>query len=156
MSKRMIVNGSMAAAVFAFLLTASLSVADEDGDKLKGVKCPVSGKPAVEDKTVAYKEGEVYFCCPGCPGAFKKDTAKFATKANHQLAQTGQYEEAKCPLSGRGLNEDTVVEVAGVEVTFCCPNCQGKVADAEGDAQLEMVFSDKAFAKAFKPVKKDQ
>jgi len=156
MSKRLIVNGSILAALFAFLVAAApLSIAEEEGDKLKDVKCPVSGKAVVADKTVEYKEGMVYFCCPGCPGAFGKDTEKFAHKANHQLVQTGQYEGTKCPLSGRALNKDKVVEVAGVEVAFCCPNCQGKVADAEGEEQIKLAFNDKAFEKGFAPVKKD-
>ncbi len=154
MSKRLIVNGSIAATVFALLVTASFSVAEEKGDKLKGVKCPVSGKAVVADKTVDYKEGHVYFCCPGCPGAFGKNTEKFAHKANHQLVQTAQYEATKCAFSGRDLNKDTAVDVAGVEVTFCCPNCQAKVADAEGEEQIKLAFNDKAFAKGFKPVKK--
>ena len=96
----------------------------------------------------AYKGGKVYFCCENCPKAFAKDTAKYATKANHQLAATGQAKQAKCPISGAKLNAEKTVKVGGVEVQFCCEKCQGKVAAAEGDAQLELVFADAAFEKA--------
>jgi hypothetical protein len=75
-------------------------------------------------------------------------------KANQQLVATGQATQGKCPLSGGKLNPDASVEVGGVKVTFCCNDCKGKVADAKGDAQAELVFSDTAFAKAFEVKKK--
>lgn len=137
-------------AVFAVGLVA---FAAEEKAKFKAA-CPISGKDALEDKTADYKGGKVYFCCGNCPGAFTKDTAKYATKANAQLVSTGQFTQVKCPLSGGKLNPDTGVEVNGVKVTFCCNNCKGKVAEAKGDAQSELVFSDKAFEKGFEIKKK--
>lgn len=126
--------------------------------KLDDVKCVVNPKnDAKADKTLDYKEGKVFFCCDGCPKAFTKDTEKFATSANHQLVATGQYAQTKCPLTGKDLNPDQKVKVGGVEVTLCCGGCKGKVAKAEGAAQAELVFSDKAFEKGgFEPVKKDE
>ena len=112
-------------------------------------KCPVSGKDAIKDASLDYKGAKVYFCCPGCPDAFKADTAKFAAKANQQLVQTKQATQEKCPLSGGKLNPDTAVKVGEVSVTFCCNNCKGKVEKAEGDAQPDLVFSDAAFEKGF-------
>lgn len=35
--------------------------------------CPVSGKPIDKEQYVDYKDKRVYFCCPHCPEAFKKD-----------------------------------------------------------------------------------
>ncbi|MFO1006465.1 MAG: hypothetical protein U0929_10935 [Planctomycetaceae bacterium] len=134
------------AAVACMLLVAGLVVA-ADAKKFDQ-KCVVSGGPAKEDKTVDYKGGKVYFCCENCPKAFEKDVKKFATKANLQLAATGQAKQAKCPISGGKLNPEKTVKVGGVDVQFCCENCQGKVAKAEGDAQVELVFSDAAFEKA--------
>lgn len=134
------------AAVACMLLVAGLVVA-ADAKKFDQ-KCVVSGGPAKEDKTVDYKGGKVYFCCENCPKAFEKDVKKFATKANHQLVATGQAKQAKCPISGGKLNPEKTVKVGGVDVQFCCENCQGKVAKAEGDAQVELVFSDAAFEKA--------
>jgi YHS domain-containing protein len=155
MMKRLMASGVALAAVAALLLSASFTSAEEEKDKLKDVKCPVSGKQVVADKTAEYKEGVVYFCCPGCPKPFAADTAKYAAKANHQLVQTGQYEATKCPIAGRPINPDTAIDIAGVQVAFCCPNCKGKAEKAEGDAQIDLVFNDKAFEKAFAPVKKD-
>lgn len=139
------------AAALCLMLVAGFVVAEEakkEEAKKFDHKCVVSGGAAKEDKTVDYKGGKVYFCCENCPKAFAKDTAKFATKANHQLVATGQAKQAKCPLSGGPLNAEKTVKVGGVEVQFCCEKCQGAVAKAEGDAQVEMVFSEAAFAKA--------
>lgn len=134
------------AAALCLLMVAGFVVAEEA--KKFEQKCVVSGGAAKEDKTVDYKGGKVYFCCENCPKAFEKDVKKYATKANHQLVATGQAKQAKCPLSGGKLNAEKTVKVGGVEVQFCCEKCQGAVAKAEGDAQIELVFSDAAFEKA--------
>ncbi len=131
----------------AALLTATLYAAEKVD--LKDVKCPVSGEPAAEDHSVSYKGAKVYFCCPKCPKAFEKDTAKFAAKANHQLAATGQATQVKCPLTGKDLNDTTAIDVDGVEVAFCCNNCKGKAQKAKADEKIVLIFSDSAFKKAY-------
>lgn len=133
------------AAALCLLVVAGFVAAEEA--KKFDQKCIVSGGPAKEDKSVDYKGGKVYFCCENCPKAFEKDKAKFATKANHQLAATGQAKQAKCPLSGGPLNKEKVCKIGGVDVQFCCEKCQGKVASAKAEEQVEMVFSDAAFEK---------
>lgn len=50
--------------------------------------CPVSNKPINPTAVTTYKEKKVYFCCPGCPGAFKKDPAKYVAKLP-QFAKKG-------------------------------------------------------------------
>lgn len=42
--------------------------------------CPISGKPIKADKLVEHEGKKVYFCCDGCPDAFKKDPAKYTAK----------------------------------------------------------------------------
>lgn len=130
-------------------LALIVTLAGAAEDKITG-KCPVSGKDITKDVSVDYKGVKVYFCCPGCPDAFKGDTAKYASKANQQLVQTGQATQEKCPLSGGKINPDKTAKVGEVTVKFCCEKCQGKVAAAEGDAQRDLVFSDTAFGKGFK------
>jgi hypothetical protein len=137
-------------AVFAVGLMA---FAAEEKAKFKAT-CPVSGKAALEDKTADYKNAKVYFCCGNCPGAFTKDTAKYATKANQQLVATGQAKQIKCPLSGGELNPASNVMVGDVKVEFCCDKCKAKVSEAKGDAQAELVFKDDAFSKGFEVKKK--
>ena len=137
-------------AMFSVALLAVVAVA-ADAVKLEGVNCVVAAtKPAKEGNSVDYKGGKVYFCCMNCPKAFAKDTAKFATSANKQLAATGQAKQVACPYTGKDVAEGTAVKVGGVEVGFCCMNCKGKTEKASAEEAVEMVFNDKAFDKGFK------
>jgi YHS domain-containing protein len=112
-------------------------------------KCPVSGKAAIKECSAAYAKKDVYFCCAKCKAAFEADNTKFTTKANHQLYQTKQYRQTKCPISGSKLNKDTMVKVAGTRVRFCCAKCKAKAEAASGDDQIAMVFGAEAFKKGF-------
>ncbi|MFG0261086.1 MAG: hypothetical protein ACF788_01675 [Novipirellula sp. JB048] len=137
------------ASVFAVALIATATVFAGEA-KLDDIKCVVASKPVDASKSADYKDAKVYFCCNGCAGKFTKDTKKFATKANQQLVATKQYEQKGCPFSGKKVNPETVTDVDGIKVAFCCNGCKGKVAKAEGDAKVKLVFGEKAFAKAFK------
>ena len=81
------------------IVLGSHLLADEEAKKpkLDGVTCPVSGQPVDAAATEKYLGKDVYFCCENCPKAFKKDTKKFANKANHQLVLTGQAIQVACP-----------------------------------------------------------
>lgn len=127
-----------ALAVAALVVGNSLRAADEK----PALKCPVSGQAAKADHTVDFNGGKVEFCCPNCPKAFNANSEKFAAKANLQLVQSGQLKQVACPFSAKPCAPGKSVTVAGVEVGFCCPNCQGKVAKATGDDQINMVFKD--------------
>ena len=126
----------------------------EDGDKKDGenkftAKCPVSGEDAVKEQFTAFKEKEVYFCCDKCKAAFEAEPAKFEVKANHQLVQTKQFKQKKCPISGADFVKEQSAKVANVNVRFCCEKCKGAVESAEADKKLEMIFAEAAFKKAF-------
>lgn len=142
------------AMVVAVTLVATSFAADKKKEA-KDLKCPVSGKACAAGTEVDYKEGQVCFCCPNCPKAFAANTEKFAPKANKQLVASGQYKQVKCPIAGRKLNPATAIKVGDVEVAFCCKNCKGKATSAEGDAQVVLIFGDKAFAKGFAPAKSE-
>jgi YHS domain-containing protein len=133
-------------------LVAANSLRAEDQEIGKDVKCPVSGKAINPASFVEFNGGKVYLCCDGCPDAFKKDTAKYAAKANLQLVQTGQLEEVACPLTGKPLNPEAAVEINGVKVAFCCNGCKGKIAKMSPDEQVTTVFTD--VSKGYKPTAK--
>lgn len=137
--------------IVAVVATALIAA---EGIKLEGITCLFGDKPAQADKSVDYKGGKVFFCCENCPKNFSKDPAKHAVAANKQLFATGQFVQKACPLSGGKLKDSTAVKVGGVEVKFCCENCQGKVAKSEAAAAAELVFADKAFEKGFELKKK--
>ena len=65
-----------------------------------------------------------------------------------------QAKQVNCPIAGRPVNSEKTVKMAGVEVGFCCGNCQKKAGSAEGDEQLAIAFSDAAFKKGFEIKKK--
>jgi hypothetical protein len=129
-------------------LAVSLLWAEVD---LTNAKCPVSGGPAsAAGKTVDYKGGKIYFCCPGCDSAFSGDTKAYATKANHQLYVTGQAKQIACPLTGEPINPDLSAKIAKTSVAFCCEHCREAAEQADEAKKLEMVFGDEAFEKGFK------
>jgi hypothetical protein len=127
------------------------SGSDNSDDPLKGVKCCVMTKSNVKkDQSVAYRDGNVYFCCMRCKAGFEKDTAKFATKANQQLVQTKQYVQKACPLSGQPFDKDQTVKLGDTEVHFCCDQCVAKVNSAADDgAKAALIFADESFDKAY-------
>ncbi|MEM9826242.1 MAG: hypothetical protein AAF958_06620 [Planctomycetota bacterium] len=137
----------------AVALFTTPMVADSEV-KLDGVKCVVAPRAAKATKSAEYKKGKVYFCCGNCESKFKKDSKKFAEKANAQLVSTKQYEQKGCPFSGGDVDPDTKVKVGGTEVAFCCGNCKSKVEKADDKTKMKLVFSDKAFDKAFTVAKK--
>jgi hypothetical protein len=140
---------------FAVLLVVAATVVAAE-IKLDGVKCVVADRAANPEKSADFKGGKVYFCCGNCAGKFASDSEKFATKANHQLVATKQFEQKFCPFSGGKLNPDTAVKLAGVEVAFCCDSCKGKVESTDGEAKkVDLVFNNKSFEKGFAKKKSD-
>ena len=122
--------------------------------KLDGVKCMMMPAKAVNEKfAVDYDGHKVFFCCNGCKNKFSKDPKSYAAKANHQLVATGQVSQLACPFSGQPVSDDEATEIAGVLVKYCCEHCKAKVAQAEPDDQLELVFGDSGFKKGFVKVK---
>jgi len=141
----------MLALVLGLALVGLRSLSAEEKAPGKDVKCPVSGKDVNKDATAEYNGGKVYFCCNNCPAAFKKEPAKYATKANLQMAQTGQIVQKACPLSGKDTKAGTEVTVGGVKVAFCCEKCQGAIEKMSDDEKVAKVFGD--VSKSFKPAK---
>ncbi len=121
---------------------------EESEDKFTA-KCPVSGEAATKEQFTAYKEKEVYFCCDKCKAAFEAEPAKFEVKANHQLVQTKQFTQKKCPITGGPIDKEQSAKVNNVTVRFCCEKCKGSVQSATADEKLEMIFAAKPFEKAY-------
>lgn len=135
----------------AFLLCGSATAIDFKAT------CPVSGGKAKEESKVEKDGKTYYFCCDNCPAKVEGDGAKkFTAQMNYQLFETKQIKQVKCPLTGGKINPETKTKVGkgGVEVAFCCTNCQGKVKKAEPKDQVNMVFKD--IKKGFEEVKKEE
>lgn len=127
--------------------------AESDKEDKFTAKCPISGEAATKEQSASYKEKEVYFCCEKCKAAFEAEPTKYEVKANHQLVQTKQFVQKKCPISGAAVNKEEFARVSNVKVSFCCEKCKGSVQSAEADQKLEMIFAAKPFKTAFAAAK---
>jgi hypothetical protein len=147
MKTRLIVGAALVAAICC---SAAIVVAATT--EPKDAKCPVSGKNCNPEKSVAFDGGKVWFCCGNCEKAFTGDSKKFAAKAHQQMVSTGQLVQKGCPFSGGPVKPGTEVDIDGVSVGFCCPNCKGKVEKASAEERVGMVFGnvEKGFAPAAK------
>jgi YHS domain-containing protein len=121
-----------------------LSVAHNDSGEHKfQATCPVAGKPAIESSFVELPNGggKVYFCCKNCPKAYANNPEKYEMKVRRQLLETGQIAQVGCPISGRPVNEETLVDVGRAHVGFCCKGCLAKYDGADDDGKLKIVFA---------------
>lgn len=147
------VRSLLVAAASLAVLAAFVTAEDKDVIKLEGIKCVMKpDAPASASASADYKGGKIFFCCSGCCGKF--DAEKNAVAANRQLVATKQYKQTSCPFSGAVCNAEQKTSVDGVEVCFCCAACKTKVEKAESPAKADLVFSNKAFEKAYKSAKK--
>lgn len=131
---------AFAALAAVILLGRGIQAEDEAQEKEFSCKCPVSGADAKEESYVEFKTKKVYFCCDNCPKKFKEDPSAFAAKAYHQLLVTEQMIQVACPFTGGPVNADTMTDIEGVEVGFCCEKCQAKAAKAED--KVALIFGD--------------
>ena len=74
--------------------------------------------------------------------------ALFAFSAVTAYADKIDFSKVKCMVSGAAAKEAKSSAWKDGNVYFCCDNCKGKVAEAKGDEQAKLVFSDAAFEKA--------
>jgi YHS domain-containing protein len=114
------------------------------------ILCPVSGKPVQKKFSAAYQGGIIYFCDRDCAGKFDPEKADHSTRANLQLAATGQAVQVACPVTGEKIDTKLSLEMNGLKVYFCCIGCLGKVNDEEQEEiRLYYVFGNNAFRSGF-------
>jgi len=118
--------------------------------------CLVSGEEISlsNAETVKYKDGKVYFCCPGCSSDFAENTNQYTAAANFQLVLTSQYIQSTCPATGRKIKKDAkvepkVVKVNGHTVELCCGGCLKKTTKMTNAKRMEFLFSDKSFKNGY-------
>lgn len=136
-------------------LVVALSPA-ADTPKLTGLKCPVAAENEVGSAfNLNFGGAKIYFCCDDCLRSFKDEKDKsrkerLVSRANQQLAATGQAKQVRCPLEGKP-HKATVTAIVGVsKVAFCCETCRDKISKAKASEQVELVFGSKPFSKGFK------
>ena len=88
------------------------------------VACPLTGKPLNKDLSVDVNGVKVGLCCKGCKGAVAKAGDK-AVELVFAKFDKGFTLQTDCPVSGKPIKADKVVEYKGKKVYFCCPGCPG-------------------------------
>lgn len=107
--------------------------------------CPVSGKAVNPQVFVDYQGQRIYFCCAGCPAAFRKDPEKYFAQFEKEGIQLANI-QTTCPVSGEKLGEHgepSVIHYKGRTVKFCCPACE-KPFRAEPEKYLNAMPGEQA------------
>lgn len=94
--------------------------------------CAKTGAPlgSMGDPVVEIIEGrEVKFCCAGCTGGFKKDTAASFAKLDALMVadQKRFYPTRKCIVSGEPIDEAKDMIIGNRLFRVCCGSCKNKI-----------------------------
>jgi YHS domain-containing protein len=76
----------------AFFLTVALGTAWAAPQ----ANCPITGKAINKSTYTDYNGKRIYFCCSGCPEAFKKDPEKYVKKMESEGVE---LEKAPAPAA---------------------------------------------------------
>jgi len=89
------------------------------------VGCPVCGKPVDGEHTVAVGKTKLGFCCEKCQTAYQEADEEKQLKMAFADLPKAFTRQTVCPVSGKPINPEAVVEHEGHKVFFCCPGCPG-------------------------------
>ncbi|MFT4637901.1 MAG: hypothetical protein ACI8T1_001216 [Verrucomicrobiales bacterium] len=108
-------------------LTAVLmNVSAEEAAKPVNTKCPFSGKDIDAEHTQTYVK-VVGVCCEKCQAKITGDIAGNMAKIAEVKAT---HVNTKCPVSGKAIDAEKLVDFKGAKVAVCCEKCQANF-DAE-------------------------
>jgi len=148
-------NGMVLSAVALLVCAVAPAYGDEEKEKASvesgGIKCPVSGRPVQTDLSAEYKDGKVYFCCPGCVEKFKSDSKPFAEAADAQLkaiATGAKVNQFACPMCSKphmtAVKRPVKKGLLGVKlatVYFCSDDCATAFEKEDDKAATEKLES---------------
>ncbi|MEL7497405.1 MAG: hypothetical protein AAFN77_07315 [Planctomycetota bacterium] len=164
--------------LFSFLVVAILAqnilmgqelASESRPPDLTGIKCIVDGKRNANIvHALPYRDGLIYFSSQSSAQrfrifAFEKRTSTsnaeasyidaLQTKANHQLALTGQYVQTTCPLSNEAIDLSLTTRLAGLEVAFANPSLLNVIEQQKSMARrAKLVFGNATFESTFRPI----
>ena len=153
-------NGMVLSAVALLVCAVAPAYGDEEKEKAEGekasvetpaIECPVSGRPVQTDLSEEYKDGKVYFCCPGCVEKFKSDSKPFAEAADAQLkaiAAGAKVNQFACPMCSKphmtAVKRPVKKGLLGVKlanVYFCSDDCATAFEKEDDKAATEKLES---------------
>ena len=135
--------------------------------KYPGVKCVVDGNLQCNiQHAVEYGQGKVFFSSQAAAKRFQvgvvnklkagqKPQRSLLLKANHQLALTDQVKQQRCPVTGKPIEKEHRLLIAGVSVFFHDLAAKEKIQSAESTwHRAQQVFASGVFTNSFAaPVK---
>jgi YHS domain-containing protein len=92
-------------------------------DQIIQVACPISGEDVDPDTAVEFKGTKVAFCCNNCKKKFEDANDDKKIELVFADLDKGFTLQTTCPVSGKPIKTDQVVEADGENVYFCCGNC---------------------------------
>jgi YHS domain-containing protein len=90
-------------------------------DQITQVCCPISGRPVDAEQHTDVDGVSVAFCCKNCKA--KAEAAENAVALLFGDLEKGFTLQTVCPISGKKINIEKVVEHDGKKVYFCCGGC---------------------------------
>ena len=152
-----------------WLVCLLITAAPVSAQQYPGVKCVVDGNLQCKiQHSVKYAQGNVFFSSEAGVKHFNANVLEklelgqqpdqsLILKANHQLALTNQVRQQLCPVTGKRIEKEHKLVIAGVKVFFHDSAAKAKIKSLESSwHRAQQVFAPDAFAKNFVRVKKSQ
>jgi len=84
--------------------------------------CPVGGGEIDPAVFIDHQGQRIYFCCPGCDGAYTSDPEKYLKKIAAK-GQTVASVQSSCPVTSSAVDPASFIDHNGRRVFFCCDDC---------------------------------
>ncbi len=115
----------------------------EKKEAAKMPTCPVMDEPVDFAVKTMTADGPVYFCCKDCIPKYEEAPQKFAQKVAAQRTACDKLPrvQVSCPLDGKPIKPDALVEADGQTVYFCCNDCAGKYKEGPAKHKAALLGS---------------
>ena len=156
------IKPNLLAIACGWLACLLIAAAPVSAQQYPGVKCIVNGNSQCSVRhSVKFGQGNVFFGSQAAVAHFQnrvldklelsqQPEQSLMLKANHQLAVTKQVKQKRCPITGKSIEKDQFLVIAGVKVFFHDSEAKTKMKAAESTwHRAQKVFASDAFAKNF-------
>ena len=156
------IKPNLLAIACSWLACLAITTSPVSAQQYPGVKCIVDGNLQCKvQHSVKFERGKVFFGNQTGVEYFQKkvlDKIKrgqqpeqsLVLKANHQLALTKQVQQQRCPVSGKSIQKEHELAIAGVRIFFHDSAAKKELQAAKSTwHRAQQVFASDAFSKNF-------
>ena len=160
-------KSNLLAIACGWLACLLITTASVSAQQYPGVKCVVDGNLQCKvQHSVEFGQGDVFFGSQAGVEHFQTNVIEkiklgqqpeqtLVLKANHQLALTNQVQQQRCPVTGKSIEDEQQLVIAGVRVFFHDSAAKEEMQTAESTwHRAQQVFASEAFTKNFVARKK--